>query len=426
MFKILKKDISEVTILIGNLLDHFDTALYSFLAPILAPIFFPHHEPVVQLILAYSILATSIITKPIGAIIFGVIAYRRGPIFGLSYSLIGVAITTVLLGCIPDYKTIGNFAPVFLIVVRALRGIFASGESTIAKLYIIENKTQNVALKSSCFYESSVIVGIILASVVSTVVYSSKYINAWRISFFVGGSVGLVGVVLRYFSWEYKKLEYKIFNKTNWIFLWQNRYNILKIVIVAGFTHITYSVAFIFLNSFVPLVSSNISLANMLYMNNYLLMLDLLLVFFIGAVVLKYKFNPNKVMLFASVVLTITIIPMFNLLENSTILTAMLVRCWVVFWGVVFACPLNLWYEKVVIDLPEKYLLVGVGSSIGGAGIGKTLTAVCLWLWHKTNTALATAIYIASFMLLTVAVIFVTFADKSIFCFRKTANQRSS
>jgi len=426
LFKILKKDISEVTILIGNLLDHFDTALYSFLAPILAPIFFPHHEPVVQLILAYSILATSIITKPIGAIIFGVIAYRRGPIFGLSYSLIGVAITTVLLGCIPDYKTIGNFAPVFLIVVRALRGIFASGESTIAKLYIIENKTQNVALKSSCFYESSVIVGIILASVVSTVVYSSKYINAWRISFFVGGSVGLVGVVLRYFSWEYKKLEYKIFNKTNWIFLWQNRYNILKIVIVAGFTHITYSVAFIFLNSFVPLVSSNISLANMLYMNNYLLMLDLLLVFFIGAVVLKYKFNPNKVMLFASVVLTITIIPMFNLLENSTILTAMLVRCWVVFWGVVFACPLNLWYEKVVIDLPEKYLLVGVGSSIGGAGIGKTLTAVCLWLWHKTNTALATAIYIASFMLLTVAVIFVTFADKSIFCFRKTANQRSS
>ncbi|MGD0465204.1 MAG: MFS transporter [Gammaproteobacteria bacterium] len=426
MFKILKKDISEVTILIGNLLDHFDTALYSFLAPILAPIFFPHHEPVVQLILAYSILATSIITKPIGAIIFGVIAYRRGPIFGLSYSLIGVAITTVLLGCIPDYKTIGNFAPVFLIVVRALRGIFASGESTIAKLYIIENKTQNVALKSSCFYESSVIVGIILASVVSTVVYSSKYINAWRISFFVGGSVGLVGVVLRYFSWEYKKLEYKIFNKTNWIFLWQNRYNILKIVIVAGFTHITYSVAFIFLNSFVPLVSSNISLANMLYMNNYLLMLDLLLVFFIGAVVLKYKFNPNKVMLFASVVLTITIIPMFNLLENSTILTAMLVRCWVVFWGVVFACPLNLWYEKVVIDLPEKYLLVGVGSSIGGAGIGKTLTAVCLWLWHKTNMALAPAIYIASFMLLTVAVIFVTFADKSIFCFRKTANQRSS
>jgi MFS family permease len=426
LFKILKKDISEVTILIGNLLDHFDTALYSFLAPILAPIFFPHHEPVVQLILAYSILATSIITKPIGAIIFGVIAYRRGPIFGLSYSLIGVAITTVLLGCIPDYKTIGNFAPVFLIVVRALRGIFASGESTIAKLYIIENKTQNVALKSSCFYESSVIVGIILASVVSTVVYSSKYINAWRISFFVGGSVGLVGVVLRYFSWEYKKLEYKIFNKTNWIFLWQNRYNILKIVIVAGFTHITYSVAFIFLNSFVPLVSSNISLANMLYMNNYLLMLDLLLVFFIGAVVLKYKFNPNKVMLFASVVLTITIIPMFNLLENSTILTAMLVRCWVVFWGVVFACPLNLWYEKVVIDLPEKYLLVGVGSSIGGAGIGKTLTAVCLWLWHKTNMALAPAIYIASFMLLTVAVIFVTFADKSIFCFRKTANQRSS
>jgi len=87
-----KKDLS---ILIGNSLDHFDTAIYSFLAPILSIVFFPKDDPIVALILTYGMLATSIITRPIGAIIFSIIAKKRGATLALSYSLIGVAITTI-------------------------------------------------------------------------------------------------------------------------------------------------------------------------------------------------------------------------------------------------------------------------------------------------------------------------------------------
>ena len=67
-----KKDLS---ILLGNALDNFDTSIYSFLAPLLAPRFFPHADPIVQLILAYSVLMISLIARPLGAFVFGV-GYR--------------------------------------------------------------------------------------------------------------------------------------------------------------------------------------------------------------------------------------------------------------------------------------------------------------------------------------------------------------
>lgn len=97
----------DVSILIGNLLDHFDAGLYGFLAPVLAPLFFPNHDYVVQLILAYSVLATSLVTRPIGSIIFSILARRSGPVYSLSYSLLGAAISTAFMGLIPIYDSIG-------------------------------------------------------------------------------------------------------------------------------------------------------------------------------------------------------------------------------------------------------------------------------------------------------------------------------
>ena len=76
------------SLLVGNALDHFDSALYGLLAPILAPLFFPHHDPVVQLILAYSVLGTSLITRPLGAFIFGVWAHKSNPMRVLSFSFL--------------------------------------------------------------------------------------------------------------------------------------------------------------------------------------------------------------------------------------------------------------------------------------------------------------------------------------------------
>ena len=128
-YSLNKKDI---TILIGNTVDHFDTSLYIFLAPIIAPVFFPNTDKLLSLIMAYGILATSIITRPLGTYLFGTIARLKGPVVALSHSLIGVGTLTLFMGLLPGHATIGWLAPLLFMTFRILREIFAAGETSIA------------------------------------------------------------------------------------------------------------------------------------------------------------------------------------------------------------------------------------------------------------------------------------------------------
>ncbi|MFU7503400.1 MAG: MFS transporter, partial [Candidatus Tisiphia sp.] len=246
-----KKDIS---ILIGNALDHFDTAIYSFLAPVLSMIFFPKDDPIVALILTYSVITTSIVTRPVGSIIFSIIVKKRGPTLALSYSLIGVAITTMSIGFIPTYQMIGWFSPLMLLIIRMMLAIFGEGEHCIAKLYIVENKTQIQGVKASYLYELSTMFGIIIASFVSNILISSNHHEYWRLCFILGGSTGIVGIYLRrYSNTSQRAIEQK--SSTSNVIL-NNKCNILRVSIVSGFSYITYVIPFVVMNSFVPLITS--------------------------------------------------------------------------------------------------------------------------------------------------------------------------
>ena len=55
---------------LGNVLDHYDTALYGLLVPWLAPLIFPKEDPIVALIVAYGLLSAGIVTRPLGALFF--------------------------------------------------------------------------------------------------------------------------------------------------------------------------------------------------------------------------------------------------------------------------------------------------------------------------------------------------------------------
>jgi MFS family permease len=392
-----KKDLS---ILVGNALDNFDTFIYGFLAPLLAPIFFPDYDPIVQLILAYSVLMISLFARPLGAFIFGTIARKHGPIFGLSYSLIGVAVATVYTGFLPSYEDIGWLAPVSLILVRFFKGIFAAGESTIAKLYLMEDKFDPEALKISHLYQSSSILGTILASGAATLVIAFQP-EAWRLCFWLGGITGILGYFLRRYSSSKETREvqnrfgsYQISNIKS---IWINRANILRVALGTGFGHITYSIPFVFMNSFIPLITS-ISLETMMILNTTLLVFDMIMIPFVGRFLLK--FEATKVMVTASMALTLTIIPLFSYLPGASLEYVIFVRIWIVLWGVVFLCPLNFWF-KSLFNTPEQYLLVGMGTALGASSIGRLTTPLCLWLWYVSDQPVAPAFYVAFLMLVT-------------------------
>jgi MFS family permease len=401
--RLLKK--RDLSILIGNAFDHFDISIYSFLAPLLAPVFFPGHDPIVQLILTYSILATDVVTRPLGAFLFGLLASTRGPNFALSYSLIGVALMTVLIGLLPSHDVWGWLSPFSLILVRMVRGVFAAGETTVARLYIVDGKSGIKGLKASYLYQSSTMIGIVFASFLSMIILK-YYPESWRLCFIFGGATGFAAYFLRRFSsadfhnqeeskWQKSTFEGYGFSKLKG--LWDHRTNVLRIAMTEAFGWVTYVVPFVFMNSFVPLVTS-ISLEDMMYYNTLLLVLDTALIPIIGPIVAR--FNPVHVMASASLILTLTLIPLFQILEGASLPVVLCVRTWILFWGVVFLCPWNFWCKNL-FNTPDQYFLTGMGGSLGAGTIGKTLTPIFLWLWYETGVCAMPAVYMTLLTFLT-------------------------
>ncbi|MGX6960217.1 MAG: MFS transporter [Rickettsia endosymbiont of Pentastiridius leporinus] len=421
-------DKRDISILIGNAMDHFDTALYGFLAPLLSVIFFPNHDKIVALILTYSVLATSLFTRPIGSYLFGVIAKRYGGVFALSHSLIGVALTTALIGLIPSHTQIGWLAPLLLIVIRTLQGIYSEGECAIAKLFILENKNEKKAFKASYLYQVSTMVGIILASFVSTIVLNVNYNGYWRLCFIFGGLTALIGYFLRK---DYPSLRATVGsvaiqknNKNakhftgllrqllrnfprndvvssallrNLTTIWHNKLNIVLVSFVVGFSYMTYIVPFVFMNSFIPLIT-DISLETMMKFNTEFLIFDMVMIPIIGH--LTKKFHYIKILSGTLIIMSLSIIPLWLFLNNSSIWYINFVRVWIIVLGVSFLAPLNCWLNDL-FKTADRYMLVGIGSSIGSSLIGRLTPSICLMLWHVTGNSLSIAVYIAAIAMIT-------------------------
>ena len=399
---ISKKDF---TILLGNAVDHFDTTIYVFIAPTLAPIFFPNEDPIIELILVYSILATSIITRPIGTYIFALLAklYEAGR--ALSYSLIGVGFGTMCIGLLPGYYSIGVVAPILLILFRMVRDIFAAGESAIAKLYILQDKEGKDAFKGSYLYQISTVFVMVLASSAATIVQYVEIDYAWRFCFAFGGIAAIIGYLIRSNVLEIGKItslsNLEFFTIDGFMILWKHRVNLLRIAIVNSFSHLTYVIPFITMNHIVPLIT-DIEMKTMMAFSSFTLAFDMITIPIVG--VYTRRFSSESIMITASSILAITIIPLWSFIDGASIVYITFVRFWIVIWGIVFLCPLNLWCSKQ-IEGDDKYLVVGIGASLGASIIGKLSPSICLALYFYSNSHMPVAAYIAILFTLAILVI---------------------
>src|SRR5579862_8456534 len=102
--------------IIGNILEHYDNALFGLLAPFIASLFFEKSDPLTALILTYGMLPLGIVFRPLGSLFFGWLGDRYGRKQALSLSLVMMAAVTVSMGCLPTYATAGIAAPILLAI----------------------------------------------------------------------------------------------------------------------------------------------------------------------------------------------------------------------------------------------------------------------------------------------------------------------
>jgi MFS family permease len=89
---------------IGNVLEWYDFAIYGYFATAIGRQFFPHEDPVAQLLSAFGVFALGYLMRPVGGALIGHIGDRLGRRAALTLSVAAMAIPTFLIGLLRDTR----------------------------------------------------------------------------------------------------------------------------------------------------------------------------------------------------------------------------------------------------------------------------------------------------------------------------------
>ncbi|HEY2811091.1 MAG TPA: MFS transporter [Rhabdochlamydiaceae bacterium] len=378
--------------IIGNILEHYDNALFALLAPFVASLFFEKNDPLMALILTYGMLPLGIVFRPLGSLFFGWIGDRYGRRRALCASLLGMAVITVIMGSLPLYATAGILSPLLLALCRVGQNFCAAGENVGASIFILEHTEEPRKNFISSIYNASTIAGTLIASIlVSLCSFYWKDMPFWRWLYWSGGITALVVLPIRYKlteGVEFIKAKQTSANIVKVLSL--NWKPLLAILCVAGFSYTTYSLPFTFMNGYIPLVTS-MTKAGAVHMNTCLLVLDMCTLPFFG--VLASKYSKEKIMLISALFTCVSSIPLFYLLPSASLPTILAIRMLIVLCGVGFSATYYSWIQELV--LPQyRYTILSTGHAIGSQLIGAPTSAISLWLFQKTGWAGAPALYL--------------------------------
>ena len=187
---------------IGNVLEWYDFALYGYFAPVFAAMFFPSEQPFVSLLSTFGVFAIGFLARPLGALLFGHIGDTIGRREALAWSIILMAIPTIVVGMLPTYAMIGIAAPLILTCCRFLQGISVGGELTGSVTFLVEHAASSERGYIGSWAGFSAQVGALLGSGVGTLVASTLTDEAlhqwgWRIPFLLGSLIAFIGWYLR-------------------------------------------------------------------------------------------------------------------------------------------------------------------------------------------------------------------------------------
>ena len=192
-----------VASLIGTAIEFFDFYIYATAAVIVFPhIFFPQGDPTAATLQSLATFAIAFIARPIGSALFGHFGDRVGRKVTLVASLLTMGVSTVVIGLLPTYATIGVFAPLLLALARFGQGLGLGGEWGGAALLATENAPPKKRALYGSFPQLGAPIGFFFANgmflLLSWLLTDEQFIAwGWRVPFLLSAVLVLVGLYVR-------------------------------------------------------------------------------------------------------------------------------------------------------------------------------------------------------------------------------------
>src|SRR4026209_1204621 len=126
--------------LIGTTIEFFDFYIYATAAVLVFPrLFFPSTDPASGVLASLATFAIAFYARPIGSALFGHFGDRIGRKTTLLAAPLTLGVSTVAIGLLPPYQTLGVAASLLLALCRFGQGLGLGGEWGGAVLLAVEN-----------------------------------------------------------------------------------------------------------------------------------------------------------------------------------------------------------------------------------------------------------------------------------------------
>ncbi len=189
--------------LIGTTIEFFDFYIYATAAVLVFPkLFFPATDAATATLASLATFGIAFLARPIGSAIFGHFGDRIGRKTTLVVALSTMGLSTVAIGALPTYHTIGFAAPLLLALCRFGQGLGLGGEWGGAVLLAIENAPPNKRAWYGMFPQLGAPIGFFFSGGVFLLL--SRWLSdeqffafGWRLPFLASAVLVLIGLYVR-------------------------------------------------------------------------------------------------------------------------------------------------------------------------------------------------------------------------------------
>jgi metabolite-proton symporter len=189
--------------LIGTTIEFFDFYIYATAAVLVFPrLFFPPADPVSAKLGSFATFAVAFFARPVGSAFFGHFGDRVGRKATLVAALLTMGVSTVTIGLLPTYASIGVAAPLLLALCRFGQGLGLGGEWGGAVLLAIENAPPGKRAWYGMFPQLGAPIGFLFSGGIFLVLSGlftdeQFYAFGWRLPFLASAVLVLVGLYVR-------------------------------------------------------------------------------------------------------------------------------------------------------------------------------------------------------------------------------------
>ncbi|RYZ09898.1 MAG: MFS transporter [Myxococcales bacterium] len=189
--------------LIGTTIEFFDFYIYATAAVLVFPkLFFPSSDPASATLQSLATFALAFFARPLGSALFGHFGDRVGRKATLVAALLTMGLSTVAIGLLPSYESIGVAAPLLLALCRFGQGLGLGGEWGGAVLLATENAPPGKEALYGMFPQLGAPIGFLCSTgiflVLTETLNDAQFFSyGFRIPFIASSLLVFVGLYIR-------------------------------------------------------------------------------------------------------------------------------------------------------------------------------------------------------------------------------------